>query len=254
MSNSNSYNAVNGKEIKIKPIEQIRQTEPKQNDDNSLENEQITLQHKLNDMRAELKQLETKKVQILQEAQQTIEQDKEEWEKTKETYRKQAQEEGYNEGFATGKQESLEQYQQLLDKANQIISSATVDYHATIEQSEEIIIDLAIHTAEKIINQTLVDSPETFLSIVKAAIKEIKDQSVITVNVNPDNYEFIVQQKDELYQLLPEDTKLTVHLTEELNPDSCIIEHPFGQIDASVDTQLKQLREILHELTLENEQ
>ncbi|MGY0691557.1 flagellar assembly protein FliH [Virgibacillus sp. FSP13] len=254
MSNSNSFNAVNSKRIKIKPIEQIRQTASQQNDNNSLENEQITLQHKLNDMRTELKQLETKKVQLLQEAQQTIEQDKEEWKKAKETYRKQAQEEGYSEGFAAGKQESLTQYQQLLDKANQIISSATVDYHSTIEKSEETIIDLAIHTAKKIINQTLVDNPETFLSIVKEAIKEIRDQSVITVNVNPDKYEFIVQQKDELYQLLPEDTKLTVHLSEELNQDSCIIEHPFGQIDASIDTQLKQLREILHELTLENEQ
>ncbi len=243
-----------GKRIKVVPIELIKQNPVKEENINSKENSYPVIQEQLQAARQELQQLEEKKKQMISEAQAVIAHDQAEWERTRESYIKQAQEEGYQDGFAAGKQESMEQHKQLLEKANQIVRTATTDYHAKLEQSEETIVDLAIHTAEKIINEKLTEDPTSFLSIVKAAIKEIKDQSTVTVYVHPENYEFVIQHRDELVHLLHADTALTIYVNEELAKSGCVIEHPFGKIDASIDTQLQQLQEILHELALENEQ
>lgn len=248
MSNLDPHQYPNEKLIKIKPIEMIRQHTGNGHQSETVDDEYTAIQEQLQVAREELHQAKAQKQQMIAESQEAIMKDKEEWNKTKASYIEQAKEAGYSTGFATGKQESMKQYKQLLNQANEIVHSATVDYHSTVEQSEEVIVDLAIHTAGKIIKQKITDHPSAFLAIVKAAIKEIKDQSVVTVYVHPDAYELILQQKEELRHLLHADTKLTIYVNEELNNESCVIEHPFGKIDASVDTQLTQLREVLHEV------
>lgn len=225
-----------------------------QSNTEQLKGELQRLQDSVKEAKKELKQTEKKKEHILQEAYAAIERDRDEWIKTKESYKKQAWDEGYKEGFSTGNQEGMDQYQELLNKANQIIESAWEDYHSTIEQSEEAIIDLAIYVAEKITRQKIEDEPLSFLPIVKAAIKELKDQSIVTIYVHPDNYETVFQHREELVRLMDGDANVTIRLKNELPPDSCIIEHPFGKIDASIDTQLNQIREILHNVSMEKEQ
>ncbi|MEN1966876.1 flagellar assembly protein FliH [Lentibacillus sp. N15] len=240
------------KQIKLKPIAEFKQRKEREQKE-TIGDHHLDLQQQIQVAQQELEQLMQRKEQAITSTQEAIAEEKAEWEKTREAYIKQAQEEGYRNGFATGKQESITKYQQLLDQANQIIDAATADYHAKLDQSEDAIIDLAIHTSEKIIQQQLAEQPQTFLSIVQAAMKEIKDQSPITIYVHPDQYPVVLQQKEELSRLLHGNTELMIHVDEEAALYSCVIEHPLGKIDAGIDTQLQQLRDILHDLTQERE-
>jgi len=113
------------------------------------------------------------------------------------------------------------------------------------------IVKLAVRSAEKVIKQQLSEHPESFLEIVKAAIHELKDHAVVSIFLHPDNYEHVLKQKDELRQLLDAETKLAIYIREDLEKNSCLIEHPYGQIDASVDTQLDQIRQALEEKAME---
>jgi flagellar assembly protein FliH len=36
-----------------------------------------------------------------------------------------------------------------------------------------------------------------------------------------------------------------------MTENQCLIEHPFGRIDASIDTQLEQIRNVLDQVTME---
>ena len=97
---------------------------------------------------------------------------------------------------------------------------------------------------------------KTFLSsnVVALEIKEIKDQSVVSIYLHPANYEIVLEQKAELKKMLETDTKLSLYINDELAENSCVIKHPFGEIDASVDTQLEAIRNVLKDLTMEQEQ
>ncbi|WP_188454390.1 flagellar assembly protein FliH [Virgibacillus oceani] len=246
---SNNPGSLKRKQIKIRPIQLEKQ---KDATEDSLEEEYASINDKLQLAKKDLQQLEQEKEKMLADTKAVINDEKKNWQDEKQLLTEQAQEKGYNDGFATGKQESLENYQQLIDRANAIIDAATADYHSVLEQSDGKIVDLAIHVSEKIMKQRFSEEPSTFLPIVKAAIKEIKDQSTIVIYLHPANYEFVVKQKEELVQLVDKETKLSIYVKEEMEENSCLIEHPFGEIDASVDTQLLQIRKVLQEIAGES--
>lgn len=249
---SNQLHALKEKRINVRPIELHESAES--GHATQRKDEQHRLQAEVNRAQAELKQINDRQAARLQQTNDEIEDAKKKWETEKQRYIEQAQQEGFATGIEQGKQAGLDQYQQLLTEANDIVTSATNDYYSTIEQSDETILDLAITIAGKIIHQELAEKPDAFISIVHAAIKEIKDKSDIAIYLHPDNYDLVVQQKDEMKRLVDKDIRIAVYIDDDLNAGSCLIEHPSGQIDAGIDTQLKELRETLHEISMENNQ
>src|SRR5699024_4681247 len=96
--------------------------------------------------------------------------------------------------------------------------------------------------------------PNVMVSIVAAAIKEIKEQSIISIYVHPNHYQVMLQQKKELENVVDGDSKMAIYIDHELTEQGCRIEHPFGQVDASVETQLSQIHDILQSIVMENRQ
>lgn len=246
--NSNHQPVLEKKVIQIKPVDYFKK---QQELEESPPNEIDIHREEIESTKKELKQLQSEKERLLQSVQEEIETEKHNWQKEKEHWIEQAKQEGYNAGFALGKEDGYSQYKALIDQANSIIQSAREDYYQTVEQNEETIIHLAMHTAEKILQQKIADKPEMFINIVRTAIQDIKDQSNITIYLHPANYQFVLQQKEELMRLLEKEAALSIHINERLAENACIIEHPYGQIDASVDTQLTQIRQILQEFAME---
>ncbi|MFC4557115.1 flagellar assembly protein FliH [Virgibacillus kekensis] len=250
MSNYHYYHSDQAKEKVIK-IRKIHSNTPESRD-TALEDEQSNLQSKVEATYRELEEIKTQQQNLIEATNNEVAAAKESWKQEKVKLVQQAHQEGYDNGFSLGKEESIEQYRGLLEKANRIIESATADYHATIEQSEESILELSIRISEKIIKCELDEKPELYTSIVKAAIKEIKDQSNLSLYVHPDSYELVSQQKEEIASLVDRDVNLSVYVKEDLSEGSCLIEHPFGRIDAGIDAQLEEIRSALHDISLEN--
>lgn len=249
---SNQSRTLKEKLIKVKPIELNNQDDAQASP--YTEDEQKNIQSEISQAHERLQQIQEQQAALVQQTNTEIEKAKENWKTEKESYINQAQDEGFKKGFELGKQEGQDQYKELLTNANKIIESATKDYHSTIEQSDETIVELAVHAAEKIIKKELKENPESFLTIVNAAIKEIKDQSDLSIYLHPSNYEMVMKQKDEIVQLVDKDLNVSFYINEQLKEDSCLIEHPFGRIDASIDVQLQELREVLHEVNMESDQ
>lgn len=238
--------------IKVRPIELNNQDNAQASP--STEDERKSIQSEISQAHERLQQIQKQQATLVQQTNAEIEKAKENWKTEKEAYINQAQDEGFKKGFELGKQEGQDQYKELLTNANKIIETATKDYHSTIEQSDETIVELAVHAAEKIIKKELKENPESFLTIVNAAIKEIKDQSDLSIYLHPSNYEMVMKQKDEIVQLVDKNLNVSIYINEQLKEDSCLIEHPFGRIDASIDVQLQELREVLHEVNMESDQ
>ncbi|MFC0301425.1 flagellar assembly protein FliH [Virgibacillus soli] len=189
---------------------------------------------------------------LLEETEKRILEEKQLWETEKESLKRTAEELGYKDGYEHGKEQSLADFQSLIAQANDVVKSAQKDYVQTIEKSDEEIIAIAIRVAEKIINQQILSQPESFQPIITAAIQVIKDKSMITIHVHPEQYEIVLQQKDELLQIMEEDCKLLVLVDESLPINGCVIEHPYGEMDVSVDTQLNEIRKALYHMLPES--
>ncbi len=169
------------------------------------------------------------------------------WIEERELLINQAREEGYSAGWVQGETKGYSEYQEKLQSAEQIIHAAQKDYHAYLDTSENTILELAVGIAEKIVNQKIEDDHGYFLSLVKKAVREVKEFQEVEIHVHPENYEYLLSKKEELLAVFPHDTTLFIYPDSDLSEGSCRLESPYGRIDASIDTQVSEIKRKLSE-------
>lgn len=237
------------KVISLKDLSEFRQksyTEQMEVTPTDIEDEMIKLQN-------ELESLKEKKQNMIQDIQTAIEKEKEVWLVTKKEERQEAQDIGYKTGYDAGIESAKQEYRTALDKVNNITKSAQKDYFETIANHENAIIELAIATAEKITKQYLAESVTGMTSMVKEAIDDLQKRSNISMFVNPNDYEHISSRKEELEELLDDGEIIALYNDIKMNEGDCFIKHPYGQLNISVDVQLKQIKAALLESLAERQ-
>lgn len=176
---------------------------------------------------ATYQELETIKSQISEEAQRRYET---------------AQHEGYEKGYADGVEAGRNTYHEEIEKAKDIILLAKEDYNRHIQDSEPVMLELAIEVAKKIIGNTLKGTSDAWMYLVKEATSEVRAQKEITISVHPSNYEQTLGHLDELKQIAINTHQLLIYPNGDLQEGACLIETPFGQLEASIDSQLKEIK------------
>ncbi|MBS4172516.1 flagellar assembly protein FliH [Bacillus sp. FJAT-49736] len=202
-----------------------------------------------------LEQFQDNAASIIQEAEQQaqrlkeqIMQEREQWEHEKQLLIEEARKAGFEEGLQQGRNQGYEEYGNLLDEANQIVDQTKHEFVKYIEDSEKVILDLGIKTAEKILCQSIEENPERFFPIVREAVKEVRENQEIKIIIHPSKYPLIISRKDELDALMAGHTQCYVYGNEQLKENQCLVETENGRIDASTDSQLNMLHEKLLEL------
>ncbi|MFT4413561.1 flagellar assembly protein FliH [Fredinandcohnia humi] len=173
------------------------------------------------------------------------------WEAERQELYNKTTEEGFESGIREGREAGYAEYKDLLAEAKQIINASKKDFDVYLESAEEVILKLAIKVAEKVIGIHLANEPNDFIHLVKHAVKEVKEHSDISIHVSPHYYQFVVGQKEELIATLGRETDIFIYPQEDLANTDCVIESSFGKINASVDSQLTELKEKLLSLLLE---
>ncbi|MDR4886500.1 flagellar assembly protein FliH [Fredinandcohnia sp. QZ13] len=177
--------------------------------------------------------------------------EKRNWEEEQEELYRKTSEEGFQSGMIEGREQGYQEYSDLLTEARKIIDASKHDYNQYLDSSEEVILKLSMKVAEKVIGIHLSQQPEDFTHLVKKAIKEVKEHSDITIQVHPRFYPIVIEQKEDLTAILNRETNLFIYPNEDLGEADCEIESSFGKINASVDTQLSEIKEKLLSLLLE---
>lgn len=185
---------------------------------------------------------------------QHIHEQREELEHEKRAALEEARKQGFAAGVEEGRKSGYEEYKGMIQSAKEVVDSAKHDYQLHIESSERAILELGMKAAEKIIGRILEDEHEEFLSIVKRALKEAREYSEIQLHVNPLHYDLLLSHKEEMIIIFPKETDLYIYPDDDLSQTSCIIESANGRIEASVDSQLEEIKRRLFELLESEEQ
>lgn len=244
-----SYQAKEQKEqevsIKIRPFPTIELDQ----EEESLELDSASIYKRIEQAKHEAETIVNEAHEQAQIILAEIQQAKSQWElEEKPMYMEQAQKEGYQQGKEDGIQIGYSEMAELLTQAKDIVARSKLDYVKKIEEAEPVILELAIKAAEKIIGVELEENNEAFLSIVKRTIKQVRNHREVQLHVHPTQYPFILAQKEELNAIFPINTDFYIYPDEDLSENSCIVESENGRIDASVDSQLLELRTKLIEL------
>ena len=147
-------------------------------------------------------------------------------EKECEELRKQAKEEGFQEGL-------IQFNKHILD----------LEEHArkVYRETQNSILKLALQAAKKIVNKEIELYPETIVDIVMQALAPVKQNHRITILVNKADKEILESHKPKLKELFEQLQFLGIQERADIAPGGCVIETESGIINANVDNQWKAL-------------
>jgi flagellar assembly protein FliH len=167
--------------------------------------------------------------------------------------REQGREEGYREGLKLAEADMQKQYEQKLAEARQLIESAHQIKQRIIREAEPFLIELSSAIAEKIVNHELSLHPEWHADLIKKALLRRKGQGTITLCVSPEQFRFVQDARDELLIAIDSQAELQIIPDPSVRSCGCVIRSSFGSIDATVDTQMEEIKKELLQIALSDE-
>lgn len=152
----------------------------------------------------------------------------------------QSQQEGYQAAF----EEKQSQIENMLGSVEGLLNQLALQQRQYFTRYEKALPDLALEIAEKVMENTVRADPLVLEPLVQRAVAQVKNAEWLEVQVS--------RQLPELAQELRKELR---HWTEARHVEatgdqeewgSCIVHTPQGIIDASVSTQLENLKKRLH--------
>lgn len=191
-----------------------------------------------------------------QDAQELIEQAKLDMNEELVHLRALAQEEGFRAGYAEGMSHALSEAQEhqktqaeeLSAEVSRFLEKASIAHEEMLQQTQDELRDLTIAIAEKVVRVSLKSSGEVIARMIQGATEKLKRKEWVHIYIaDCDSKAFS--------QVSPSFTASLAFLSDHIKlipisddeSGTCIIEMPDEIIDASVSTQLNNMRDLLSE-------
>lgn len=162
--------------------------------------------------------------------------------------------EGYEKGLSLGKIEGIKIATDEVNKKNEdLVANLCAQIYSVEESKDEILekfekdlIKLSIGIAEKIIKIKVSEDNEILKDILQNAIKDYKNEEWIRIYMSSDDYVTISTDRNIIEKLSRISENIKFEVLNEANNGELIIETPENLIDAGVNTQLKNLKEMFY--------
>ena len=152
-----------------------------------------------------------------------------------------AAKEGYQEGLQTA-QEDLERVKESLSA----FFNAKQEIYDNIAPD---ILEISLDIAKKIIKKESIESPDVILNNIKDIMKGLsKEEAKITLRVNPSQAAMLKNDVPEVADSLGLEAKIIIVADETITEGGCLVTTTNGVIDATIESQLAIISEVLKEI------
>jgi len=158
-------------------------------------------------------------------------------------------EKGKKEGFDAGWQEGKAEADRVIERLHIILSKAVERRHQIIEESEAQIVELVISMAKKVVKAISESQKNVVLNNVVQALAKLRSKSDIVVRVNLDDLSATTEHAKEIMERIERVNNVTVAEDSTVDRGGCIIETDFGEIDARISSQLREIEERIREIS-----
>jgi flagellar biosynthesis/type III secretory pathway protein FliH len=154
-------------------------------------------------------------------------------------------EEAFAEGYRAGRAEGLTSVAAAL-AAVEGLADAVSEQRAVMEaEATEQAALLAMEVAAKLVRAELAIAPERVVDVVRGAIRRASDRSALTVLVHPDDLAVCREAAADIVERMGGIGVLEVVDEPRMDPGSCIVRTPNGDVDASFSSQLARVMDAL---------
>ena len=158
-----------------------------------------------------------------------------------------ARESGWQEGFEKGQksmsEQILAQRNQLLEVQRGIFQSLSQALPQLVSQCENGLIKLAFESARRVVASVPI-TPELVEEVVREALRELQGINQYTLRFHPEDLALLREIQSSTLPA-PGQDNIRVAVDPTVNRGGCLIDTPFGTIDATREVKLRKLQESL---------
>lgn len=157
-----------------------------------------------------------------------------------------AEKDAYDRGFSKGLGEGVDREKRELsfaaESVEKMIGELKMLKEELLKSSEKEIIGLAFLMAEKVIHKEVSADREVILSVLRDAIRNMRDNDGVRIRLNPEDYRYITEAKPDFLDNFGD---ILIEKDEKIGRGGAVIETHLGAVDARLDQQLNKIRESL---------
>jgi flagellar assembly protein FliH len=155
-------------------------------------------------------------------------------------------EEARREGILEGRAEALAEARVGLQELTRGMTAARDQLEALEascrSQAGELIVNLALTLAERILQAEVARDPAALLRVVQAALAVLPSPDEIVIRVHPEGAALLQAHRETLLAWLPESSSVRVLGDPTVPAGGCLLETPCSLVDATFPTQLAEAR------------
>ncbi len=153
-----------------------------------------------------------------------------------------ASDESYRKGFNEGVEFQKKEISQVLDALSIMTQSMPLIQKDIVAKTEEQIVKLSLAVAEKVINQEVATRKEVVLGVLKGVLKNISETEGMKIRINPQDFRYIMEVKKDFLQSVNGVRNVVFEEDVSIKRGGVIVETMFGEVDARLESQLKEIR------------
>ena len=161
--------------------------------------------------------------------------------------KEQAKNEGYDEGYASGREESLEKYKKYIDASGKLFSEINSRKEAYYISNEDELRNTVFEMVKKITRTELAANPKVIEGIIAEAAKNFRNSDYIKITLAEDELTERFRTDEKLIkELIPFVPEIEIEFDDEAEEGTVILDNGSEIVDAGIPTQLDFLKEILN--------
>jgi len=161
----------------------------------------------------------------------------------------QIEQEAYEKGFSQGEKDGLalgeKKALKVIEHIEELARSMASLRRELVKQYEKDIIELIFAIAKRIIRQDVPTNEETVKGVLFEAAGLAAEKSELTIRINPEDFNFVEQLRPAFFAKFSELKSMTVTPDPSITRGGCLLETPYGEVDARIETQLERIYQSL---------
>lgn len=151
------------------------------------------------------------------------------------------------EGHEAARRELESERQAAAERLVQIEEEAARQVEQFWVSMEPELLRLAVGIAGKVVRKEISENEEFVLTNVKEGLLQLRDRHELTMRVNPRDYDLMREQKEDIAGSLDGIRSIEIVDDRRVDEGGCVIESGNGNLDARIETQLKEVERALLE-------
>jgi flagellar assembly protein FliH len=160
-----------------------------------------------------------------------------------------ARERGYQDGHEAGIQDGKTEVQRVIERFHVVLSKAIERRNEIIRESESQVISLVLSIAKKVIKVISENQRNVVINNIVQSLKKLQQKSDVIVRVNLDDLKVATRHKEDILKMAERVQNITIAEDSTIDKGGCIIETDFGEIDARIASQLREIEDRIVELS-----